>query len=235
MPEKPTAELPEAHLEAKSERDELVTVAQDVLEGLRNPNYSTVEIYEAYVDDEEDKDKRQLAEMLINAGFMVGIKAEIEEIERTHERPNAVPKYKPLKAACAGFNGQLRDFADAHQHLIGRVPLTEWLEQASGDPELTGRTMAGVTAEIVAKNRLQTEPEVDKVRFSSVREDLEGIDLVTRLHDGRTWKLDIKAGENVPFRFKPDNKAVVPIPLDQLTGFRFSKDYTGRPFDALFR
>lgn len=239
MTEKPThiRETHELAVTHELTRGDIAAQAEDVLATLENPHYTKTEAYETYVEQEEQPVLQELSELLINARAMFKTQQRLTHLSQA-ERPQKLPEYRALKAASAEYNGHLREFIDANRAKIGPLQLRSWLERASSSSQWTGRVLGGIIPEVAAKAELRSLPDVAGVRFSTVSEDLHGVDLVATLHDGRTRNIDIKASDRYQhgdMTITKDGLKLV-IPPEQLDGFRVAKNHRGHVFPpSIFR
>lgn len=183
---------------------------------------------EAYVQQEENPDLRQLADLILAAPAAARAHEQLATMRQQRSQRLDRQAFERLKNQVIGYNDSLRNFIFTNSSQVDRSTMTEWVEKGSnGNTEWTKQVMNGIAAEVAVARQIQRTEGVASIRFSTPEEERKGIDIVATFSDGETLSIDVKHrhedSEYVPeYR---DDKINFEISPDEINGFEVDAPY----------
>ncbi len=162
----------------------------------------------AYVEEEDNRDLRQFAAVMLFSPDMPGLsdKASVYQAKREELRtegkdlpPAQLDDYYAMRRKLGAYQHGLREVVMKTQGEIEPEQVSAWLERFSRNEPWSRSILQGVASEVAAYRYLSEFPGVQSVRFGTVTEDTEqGIDMVATLDNGQEMLVDVKSGGSRP-------------------------------------
>jgi hypothetical protein len=188
---------------------------------------------EQYVDGEEHRELRRLAEVIAFARRQALIQQRLDDDrEQLHhgdldheKRVSVGHHYEMLRHEACEYNHLLRDLIEHSGTLFTRDLLMRWLVEASqGRMDWAKGEVTGAISEIALHAALQGLPELRGVRYATVEEDLAGYDFVAE-YGGKLLTLDAKTGFYRPLseRKHGHKHLEISVPREAIEDFRVTR------------
>lgn len=186
-------------------RENFLYQAEDIFSSLSEAAKSGVprqlehkKLVKSYVDDAESLVMRQHAEVILGAPLAYEAQQQINRLRKQQKQtPSESTKatIDQLRTALCSYNHLIRDLVSQNAGAITRADMEGWLGKATRSEAWGRQIIAGVAGEVAAGRALIRIPGVASVEYSTVEEDLSGVDLKITNTSGQTYPVDLKYGE----------------------------------------
>jgi hypothetical protein len=191
-------------------------------------------VHERFVDNEPDRELRQLGELMAQARRQALIQQQLDDdrqqLHRGHlshdERVEVGHHYEMLRYEACSYNHRLRSFIESHREHVTRDQLTDWLVSASqGRRQWAVGEITGAVSEVALHAALMGLPELTGLRYGSLEEDLKGYDFLAT-YQGKPVTVDAKTGFYHPLseRKHGHRHFEISVPREVMEGFRLTRD-----------
>jgi hypothetical protein len=188
--------------EALKRRAEEILTIMSHLQGVHGLREAISVVEERFIDGEPEPELKRLAEVMALARRQALLQqlldVDREALHHGHlsheEHVSTGHHYEMLRHQACTYNHLLRGLIEVGSQYFSREELMSWLTSASlGRAMWAKGEITGAVSEIALHAALQGMPEIRKLRYGSVEEDLMGYDFVGEW-EGRLLTIDAKTG-----------------------------------------